>query len=495
MGESLARLVGSPPRAAIIVAVGGLPAVVRRRRAVVPRRRRGDGRGARRRPLRCHAGRRGTGPDARAPGWRVLRGCAGPGAVRDDDGRARSRRACSSCCSSPSSCSAWTVTARRSGSSAACRRSAAILGGLLLARAADRPAPATLIGLGFGGMAAWGFLTWNLPTLRPRSRCTLGVDGLARSGGDRVHGRAHDGGAAGEPGRLPRALRGTLETGGAVGQGAGAVLAGVLLDRVPLAALLNGQATIYAVVAVFGWATTRRPSPATGSGVSHPLARYRGRRGAPAGWWPTRPRRGRGGRSRRCPTGRGPRPPRPDRVPVTVNVMRVPWPVPSASSTRTWSPGPPSGDTSKAMRCGGSTSVITPITRSGAMYGVSGSPTAGARRCSPVSWSRPNQRSHATRRRARQLALVAHRPAVVGGADLRAVETELVDQLLVAGDAAVRRRRRSLRQHAAQAGEAQLPPGGEARRACRVVERVGERERRAVAIGCELERQSGRRPT
>ena len=116
---------------------------------------------------------------------------------------------------------------------------------------------------------------------------------------------------------------------------------------------------------------------------------------------------------RRCPTSRQLRRVRPGSVPVTVSLIRAPWPVPSANSTRTWSPGPPVGATSNASTRCSSTSVIVPITTSGAMYGVSGSPTAGAARCSPVSRSLPNHRSHATSAGTRQLALEAHRPTAV----------------------------------------------------------------------------------
>ena len=57
-----------------------------------------------------------------------------------------------------------------------------IVGGLLLARVATRPAPATLIGLGFGGMAVWGFVTWNLPALTTADPRVRRRDGARRSG-------------------------------------------------------------------------------------------------------------------------------------------------------------------------------------------------------------------------------------------------------------------------------------------------------------------------
>jgi hypothetical protein len=77
----------------------------------------------------------------------------------------------------------------------------------------------------------------------------------------------------------------------------------------------------------------------------------------------------------------------------------------------------------------------------------------------------------------------------IGLRELRLVQAELVDQLLVAGDASVRWRRRFAGEHAAQAGETLLPAGGEAGCAVAVVERVDQRERGAVAVWGELECQ------
>lgn len=134
-----------------------------------------------------------------------------------------------------------------------------IAGGLIIARL-ERPAPATLIGVGFGGMAVWGFVTWNLPALTTATPVYAGVMALAGP----VAIACSVGMVTSVQRSTPPAYLGlcvgTLEAGGSVGQAVGAIGAGVLLDRVPLSALLNGQATIYAIVAIFGWSMTRTSS-------------------------------------------------------------------------------------------------------------------------------------------------------------------------------------------------------------------------------------------
>jgi MFS family permease len=260
MGESLARLVGSP-LGGILVAVGGLPAVV-----VV------DGLSF----LVVAATTAAVRADAR-PRPREASARAGAGSTRAGLGVLRRITPV------PALFTTMTVSQiaqgmfvvlflafvvqRLDGDGAAVgiirgmQAVGGILGGLLLARAADRPAPATLIGLGFGGMALWGFVTWNLPALTTAVPVYAGAMAVAGPAAIACTVGLTTAVQRASPAPYLGLCVGTLETGGAVGQAVGAVLAGVLLDRVPLATLLNGQAAIYAVVAVFGWATTRRPSP------------------------------------------------------------------------------------------------------------------------------------------------------------------------------------------------------------------------------------------
>ena len=189
MAESLARLVGSP-LGGIIVAVGGLPAVV-----VV------DGlsflvvaaaTAAVRTDARPLAGRRGR-----------RRGRAAAGSTRAGLRVLRRSRPV------PALFATTTISqvaqgmfvvlflafvvqrlggdGATSGSSAACRRSAASSAACSSPGPPTAPAPATLIGLGFAGMAVWGFVTWNLPALTTAIPVYAGGDGARRAGSDRVH--------------------------------------------------------------------------------------------------------------------------------------------------------------------------------------------------------------------------------------------------------------------------------------------------------------------
>ena len=164
-----------------------------------------------------------------------------------------------------------------------------ILGGLIVARWLRRASVAALLGIGFGGMAAWGFVTWNLPAVTTTIAVYVGVMALAgpfavtctvgvTTGAQRFS----------PPGYLGLGV-GTLEAAGALGQGIGALVAGLLVDRVDLAVLLNGQSLLYVVTAVVGFALVRprwpgdadhglEPDPARRAGQAV-LARAPGVRG------------------------------------------------------------------------------------------------------------------------------------------------------------------------------------------------------------------------
>lgn len=133
-----------------------------------------------------------------------------------------------------------------------------LLGGLLLARHAARLSPAALIGLGFGGMAAWGFTFWNLPALTtaiPAYVVLMALAGpFAVTCGVGLTTAAQ---RFAPPAYLGLSV-GALDAAGAVGQGIGAVAAGVLLDRISLTILLNGEAGLHALAALFGFAFVRR---------------------------------------------------------------------------------------------------------------------------------------------------------------------------------------------------------------------------------------------
>ena len=127
-------------------------------------------------------------------------------------------------------------------------------------------------------MAAWGFVMWNLPAVTTATPVYAGIMALAGPAAIACTvGLTTAAQRASPPAYLGLCV-GTLETGGAVGQAVGAVGAGVLLDRVPLAGLLNGQATIYAVAAVLGATmvrSSRHGRPASGTPTASLVERAR----------------------------------------------------------------------------------------------------------------------------------------------------------------------------------------------------------------------------
>ncbi len=88
-----------------------------------------------------------------------------------------------------------------------------------------------------------------------------------------------------------------------------------------------------------------------------------------------------------------------------------------------------------------------------------------------------------------ELPLDPHGPSAVRPGDLGRVETELVDECLVALDTAARRWYRLIGEHAAQPAEAHLPTGGEARPAVPIVERMRQCERGSAVARRQVERQ------
>lgn len=132
-----------------------------------------------------------------------------------------------------------------------------ILGGLIVARWLRRASVATLLGIGFGGMAAWGFVTWNLPAVTTTIAVYVAVMALAGPFAVTSTVGVTTGAQRFSPAGYLGLGVGTLDAGGAVGQGLGALVAGLLVDRVDLAVLLNGQSLLYVVTAVVGFALVR----------------------------------------------------------------------------------------------------------------------------------------------------------------------------------------------------------------------------------------------
>ncbi len=132
-----------------------------------------------------------------------------------------------------------------------------ILGGLLVARWLRRASVAALLGIGFGGMAAWGFVTWNLPAVTTTIAVYVAVMALAGPFAVTCTVGVTTGAQRFSPTGYLGLGVGTLEAAGAVGQGLGALVAGLLVDRVDLTVLLNSQSLLYVVTAIVGWSLVR----------------------------------------------------------------------------------------------------------------------------------------------------------------------------------------------------------------------------------------------
>ena len=134
-----------------------------------------------------------------------------------------------------------------------------ILGGVLIAGSARQVPPGRLIALGFSGMALWGFISWNLPAVTTAIwvyvalMALVGPAAVSCSVGIVTAAQQYS------PSAYLGLFVGTGEAVGALGQGLGAVAAGVLVDRVDLPVLLNTQSAIYVVAALIGLVAVRPP--------------------------------------------------------------------------------------------------------------------------------------------------------------------------------------------------------------------------------------------
>jgi len=135
-----------------------------------------------------------------------------------------------------------------------------IIGGALIARSTREVQPGRMMAYGFGGMAAWGFVCWNLPALTT----AIWVYALLMAFAGPAAVSCGVGLMTAAQQYTPRAylglLVGTAEAAGAVGQGIGTVVAGLLLGRVALPVLLNTQSSLYVVTALIGLLAVRPAS-------------------------------------------------------------------------------------------------------------------------------------------------------------------------------------------------------------------------------------------
>lgn len=133
--------------------------------------------------------------------------------------------------------------------------------GFLLAGRLSRSSVAGMLGVGFGGMAAWGFVFWNLPAVTTAIGAYAILMMLAGPFAVTCSVGVVTGPQRYAPAGYLGLTLGALEAGGAVGQGIGALGAGLLLDRVSLPWLLNTQSTLYVVTAVIGFLAVRPGAP------------------------------------------------------------------------------------------------------------------------------------------------------------------------------------------------------------------------------------------
>ena len=133
-----------------------------------------------------------------------------------------------------------------------------VLGSIAIARLATRVSGPTLFGTGLIGMGLISFVTWNAPRLTTATIVYLvlfvvvGFPAVAASVGSLTV--AQQSTPATHIGRLV----GTLDAASSAAMAAGSLAAGVLVDRVPLNALLNAQAAIHLTAGLFAIAAARR---------------------------------------------------------------------------------------------------------------------------------------------------------------------------------------------------------------------------------------------
>jgi predicted MFS family arabinose efflux permease len=134
-----------------------------------------------------------------------------------------------------------------------------ILGGVLIAGSARQVPPGRLIALGFSGMALWGFIGWNLPAVTTAIWVYVALMALVGPAAVSCSVGLVTAAQQYSPSAYLGLFVGTGEAVGALGQGLGAVAAGVLVDRVDLPVLLNTQSAIYVVAALIGLVAVRPP--------------------------------------------------------------------------------------------------------------------------------------------------------------------------------------------------------------------------------------------
>ncbi len=134
----------------------------------------------------------------------------------------------------------------------------AVLGAVIITRLADRIDPLHLLVVGFTGMGVASFVFWNAPVLTDALWAYIvlfalsGVPGSAVAVGIVTTVQTHS-----PPAVLGRVV-GVMRSVESVGQAGASILTGVLVDVVPLNALLDVQATVYILCGALAYGLTRR---------------------------------------------------------------------------------------------------------------------------------------------------------------------------------------------------------------------------------------------
>jgi MFS family permease len=137
----------------------------------------------------------------------------------------------------------------------------AVLGAALIARLADRVDPLRLIVAGFTGMGLMSLVFWNAPTVSDALWVYIllfalsGIPGSALAVGIVTTVQTHS-----PPAVLGRVV-GVMRSVESIGQAGASILAGVLVDTVPLNALLDAQAIVYLVCGALGLLLVRTAQP------------------------------------------------------------------------------------------------------------------------------------------------------------------------------------------------------------------------------------------
>jgi len=123
----------------------------------------------------------------------------------------------------------------------------ALVGASIIARIAERTHPTMLFAAGLAGMGAVSLVFWNAPAVTAALWVYVLLFSLSGIPGTALSVGLFTTIQTSSPQHAIGKVTGVMGAGEAIGVGAGAILAGLLIDRVSLGILLNGQAAIYLI--------------------------------------------------------------------------------------------------------------------------------------------------------------------------------------------------------------------------------------------------------